>query len=135
MKSNIGFREDFEHLEKYRVETRPEIAAFFEQNNSYIIGDYIISVDGSNQKFHVMASIDENQWEHVSVSVFTSDRLPKWNEMARIKDLFWKEEAYVLQFHPAKSDKVNLVDNCLHLWRNMDYMQRVPDSLKGAFDR
>ena len=82
-----------------------------------------------------MASIDENQWEHVSVSVFTSDRLPKWNEMAQIKDLFWKEEVYVLQFHPAKSDYVNLVDNCLHLWRNMDYIQRVPSSLKGEFDR
>jgi len=31
--------------------------------------------------------------------------------------LFWDAEDVVIQYHPAKSEYVNVHDNCLHLWR------------------
>lgn len=37
--------------------------------------------------------------------------------MCKIKDVFWDEEEAVYQVHPPKSKYVNLMTNCLHLWR------------------
>lgn len=54
-------------------------------------------------------------WEHVSVSTQTG--IPTWLEMSRIKRLFWDDEDRVVQFHPPKSEYVNMHPHCLHLWR------------------
>jgi|SRR6267142_2303487 len=69
-------------------------------------------------------------WEHVSVS--TARRTPNWREMSFVKDLFWDEDECVVQFHPPKSEYVNLHQNCLHLWRHkyVDF-QRPPTLLIG----
>lgn len=56
-------------------------------------------------------------WEHVSISIIDGDRLPTWDEMCFVKNLFWGEEDCVLQFHPPKSDYVNYRWQVLHLWR------------------
>ena len=56
-------------------------------------------------------------WEHVSVSAFKSYYVPSWKEMCRIKEIFFKPEETVVQYHPADSDYVNYLENCLHLWR------------------
>jgi hypothetical protein len=61
----------------------------------------------------VIAS-DGQGWEHVLVSL--PNRCPNWREMGYIKDLFWDPEDVIIQYHPAKSEYVNLHDNCLHLW-------------------
>ena len=57
-------------------------------------------------------------WEHVSVS--THRRCPNWTEMCFVKDLFWRSDECVVQFHPPKSSYVNNHPFCLHLWRNKD---------------
>ena len=62
-----------------------------------------------------MIAYDGQGWEHVSVSL--SHRTPNWREMCFIKDLFWDEEDVVIQYHPKKSEYVNLHNNYLHLWR------------------
>ncbi len=54
-------------------------------------------------------------WEHVSVSYST--RCPTWEEMCRIKDMFWDEEECVVQYHPPKSEYINRHPYCLNLWR------------------
>jgi hypothetical protein len=54
-------------------------------------------------------------WEHVSVS--NVQRCPTWEEMAWVKDLFFEPEECVVQYHPPKSQHVNVADTCLHLWR------------------
>ena len=56
-------------------------------------------------------------WEHVSVCPQTRRITPSWDDMCFIKDLFWNENEAVIQIHPAKSDYINNVPNCLHLWR------------------
>lgn len=65
-------------------------------------------------KLRCIAS-DGADWEHVSVSL--EDRPPRWNEMCKVKDIFWDDEDLVVQFHPVKSDYVNYHPYCLHLWR------------------
>jgi hypothetical protein len=69
------------------------------------------------KKFHlkVIASFEPNGWNHVSVSL--EHRNPSWNEMCFVKDLFFDEEELCLQFHPAKSEYVNLHNHCLHIWQ------------------
>lgn len=60
--------------------------------------------------------MDEEGWEHVSVAPF-GNRVPSWEDMCRVKDVFWGEEEEVLQIHPKKSEYVNIKENCLHLWK------------------
>lgn len=54
-------------------------------------------------------------WDHVSVSL--ADRCPSWLEMCRVKEMFFKDDECVVQFHPAVQDHINIHKNCLHLWR------------------
>ena len=63
-------------------------------------------------------------WEHVSVSL--SHRIPTWVEMCYVKDTFWDPEETVLQFHPPKSQYVNCHPFCLHLWKQLDFLQPLP---------
>lgn len=54
-------------------------------------------------------------WDHVSVSY--RNRIPTWEEMCKIKDMFFDEEEVVVQYHPKKSEYKNLCETCLHLWK------------------
>lgn len=56
-------------------------------------------------------------WEHVSVAPYNRRIVPSWDDMCRLKDMFFREDETVVQYHPAKSEYVNNVPNCLHLWR------------------
>ena len=56
-------------------------------------------------------------WEHASVSIFGSDRCPTWDEMCFIKNLIWKMDETVLQYHPPENQYVNDHPYVLHLWR------------------
>lgn len=78
-------------------------------------GTFLVTMYGKS--FHVIASIDGGSLEHVSVSPTSGKRCPTWDEMSRIKDLFFYPEEEVFEIHPAHSVYVNLKKNCLHLWR------------------
>ena len=56
-------------------------------------------------------------WDHVSISPYKKSHTATWDEMCRLKDMFFHEEETVVQYHPAKSNYVNKMPNCLHLWR------------------
>jgi len=79
---------------------------------------------------HVMKTIfavqadAQTEWEHVSVSL--PDRCPTWDEMCFIKSIFWDDDETVVQYHPPKSDYVNVAKNCLHLWMYRGEMPRPP---------
>lgn len=81
-------------------------------------GAFFIPFRGRDLKIVASAgTIDPSEgWEHVSVSL--SNRCPNWEEMCFVKDLFWDPEDVVVQFHPRKSEYVNLAKYCLHLWRH-----------------
>ena len=54
-------------------------------------------------------------WEHLSVSM--PSRTPTWDMMCRMKDIFWNEDETCIEYHPAKSQYVNMHKHCLHIWR------------------
>lgn len=56
-------------------------------------------------------------WEHVSVSLKGRKRCPTWEQMCKVKAMFWPEDACVVQYHPQSSEYVNVHPYCLHLWR------------------
>ena len=69
-------------------------------------------------KLYAIASTDDG-WEHVSVSSPTG-ATPTWDEMCKIKAMFWDDEDCVVQYHPPRSRYVNVHSGCLHLWRPID---------------
>jgi hypothetical protein len=69
----------------------------------------------------------EYMWEHVSVS--GNRRPPNWEEMCWVKDLFWDDEETVVQFHPPKSEYVNMHPHCLHLWKPLGRDIPRPNSI------
>lgn len=54
-------------------------------------------------------------WDHVSVSC--SDRIPTWDEMEKIKRMFFKESETAMQLHVPTAQHINIHHNVLHLWR------------------
>lgn len=46
--------------------------------------------------------------------------------MAYVKDLFWREDETVVQFHPKKQAYVNEMPYCLHLWKRVDDEYELP---------
>lgn len=85
-----------------------------------------------NYYFFIQAS-DGMGWEHVSVSLFTKkhavQRCPTWEEMCWIKDMFWDEDDCVIQYHPAKSEYVNLHPFVLHLWKPIGQFLPIPPKI------
>lgn len=81
---------------------------------------------GSVTNVFIIAS-NKSNWEHVSVSL-DRDRCPTWEEMSKVKDLFWDPEDTVFQFHPPKSEYVNNHPFCLHLWRKIGTEVELPPS-------
>lgn len=71
-------------------------------------------------------------WEHVSVSPESKRIVPTWDDMCKIKDIFFGDDEAVIQIHPPKDEYVNNMPNCLHLWR-CSYKEMVlpPSCLVG----
>lgn len=74
-------------------------------------------------------------WEHVSVAPRQRKIVPSWEDMCWLKDMFFEEQECVVQYHPPKSECVNNLSNCLHLWRpvyeNMPTPPSIMVGLKG----
>ncbi len=102
-------RKDNPRIEQYRVKTGPFRSTAADGNN----GAFFIPL-GKGQVLAVQVS-DGGGWDHVSASLF--DRCPTWEEMCRVKDLFFDPEEVVVQYHPAASTYVNNHPHCLHLFR------------------
>lgn len=97
-----------------------------------IDGGYgIIHLPRNNKKGYTTATIIWSWgggWDHVSVRPF-SGSTPTWSDMCFVKDMFFEEEDCVVQYHPPKSEYVNNVDNCLHLWRLRGEPMPMPPSI------
>jgi hypothetical protein len=76
-------------------------------------------------RIRVIAS-DGGGWEHISVSF--EKRTPTWDEMCKVKDIFWESTDCVFQFHPSSEEYVNFAKHCLHLWRPTNESIPIPPS-------
>lgn len=63
-------------------------------------------------------NIDGQEWHHVSVSRET--RLPSWDDMHAVKNLFIGREKVAIQLLPKESDYVNFHNYVLHMWHRLD---------------
>lgn len=124
---------DWEFLNKHRVR-EPNVRVperYCSTDEDGFNGMFRFTIDG-----HLVRCItsdgsgapDEDQWkwQHVSVSLEYEQKPPPWAIMCKIKELFWEDEDWVLQFHPAKSEYVNFHPYCLHLWRYIGKEFRQP---------
>lgn len=68
-------------------------------------------------------------WEHVSVCPYKKHITPSWDDMCRVKEMFWNDDECVVQFYPPKSEYVNNMVNCLHLWRPIGITMPTPPSI------
>ena len=73
-------------------------------------------------------------WDHVSVSPRQKRIIPSWDDMCRLKDIFFHDDEAVIQIHPPKSEYVNNVPNCLHLWKCQENMTLPPAWMVGYKD-
>lgn len=63
-------------------------------------------------------------WDHVSVSL--PDRTPTWEEMQRVRKIFFEDRETVVQIHPPSDMHVNFMPHCLHLWRKLGAEHTLP---------
>ena len=100
----------------------------FRVPEQFRLKEYSSQSDGNNGAFQVpylarvlfVIASDGMGWEHVSVSL--RDRCPTWEEMCRVKNLFWSDpEDWAVQYHPPAAAYVNNHRFCLHLWRPVDH--------------
>ena len=81
----------------------------------------------------VIASVcrerDGKRWIHVSVS--RERRLPDWDDLRLVKDVFIGKDRLALQILPREADYYNVHPFCLHLWSCLDG-DPVPDMRKDG---
>lgn len=58
----------------------------------------------------------DDDFEHVLLN--PKNRLPTYEEMANLKDIFWNQNEVTIQVHPSKSEYINIENYTLHLWRH-----------------
>lgn len=87
---------------------------------NHALGCYSAEIVISGRSASVVFSFEEDGWEHVSIS-FYNKKMPSWDDMCELKDIFWEDEEEVIQIHPKKTEYVNMQGNCLHLWRHKKF--------------
>lgn len=119
--------------EEYRLTTHPLFRSdsSYGNNGAFVIHQtngrslFIIASDATNWKEFGLTGIG---WEHVSIHIVNNKKqfIPSWEEMCKIKDIFWDEEDVVIQYHPKKSEYINNNPYTLHLWRPVDFELPTP---------
>lgn len=74
-------------------------------------------------------------WDHVSVAPTKGSKVPTWQMMCKVKDVFFKDDEAVIQIHPPKDQYINNLNNCLHLWRANDKDMLLPPSFMVGLKR
>lgn len=63
-------------------------------------------------------------WEHLSVSF--KNKIPSWEVMNEMKEMFFKDDEDAFQYHPKKDDYINNNEYTLHIWRPLETTIPVP---------
>lgn len=66
-------------------------------------------------------------FEHLSVS--TPTRIPTWDEMCIMKDIFWRDDEECMQLHPKKENYIDNMKYCLHIWRPINQAIPMPPNI------
>lgn len=124
-------RRVWNHLDKYRYQHPGYESQPGDRFGCFMIPykpGIILRVLATDGDYRAAGLPQEYAWEHVSVSL--PDRCPIWEEMDRVKELFWQEDECVMQLHVPKKDHKNLFPYCLHLWKPL--LSEIPRPPLGA---
>lgn len=81
----------------------------------------------------VIASVstehDGKRWLHVSCAYH--NRLPSWDDLRMVKDVFIGKHRKAIQVIPSAEEHININPNCLHLWCCLDG-DPLPDFARGG---
>lgn len=117
-------KSDWKHLEQWRLpnggRTGHRSGAFrIPMGNRFacVIADDGVTNDGPGSP---------TGWEHCSVHMQTvhGEIAPSWNEMSRVRDLFWGEDEVIMQLHVAGVNHIDINKHVLHLWKPLN--QTIP---------
>lgn len=99
-----------------------------EAPNDGMGGRYYDSISG--KWLHFIFSYQMG-WEHLSVSM--PNKTPTWDQMCKMKDIFWGDDETCIEYHPRKADYVNNHPHCLHIWKPTEEMLPTPPSIMVGF--
>lgn len=101
-----------------------------ETDNAGMGGYYHDVLSGKNLNFIFSYQMG---WEHLSVSM--PSKTPSWDQMCRMKDIFWNKDEACVEYHPKEEDYVNMHQHCLHIWKpTEEYLPTPPHILVGFKD-
>lgn len=107
-----------------KMKSRKEIYQAITANTGRILREgedgFQAQLASTNGDFCIIASWG-GKWDHVSVHIMIDDlemRTPTWDEMCFVKEIFWRHNEWVIQFHPGKSKYINVHPHVLHLWKS-----------------
>lgn len=86
-------------------------------------GAFRLQLHREGPTFLVIASNDKG-WDHLSVSL--RERCPGWEEMDRIKRIFFKPDEVAMQLHLPVTDHINCHPHTLHIWRPHGTKRAIP---------
>jgi len=72
---------------------------------------------------------DGKRWLHVSCA--KKNKLPSWDDLKEVKDIFIGPDKLAVQVLPPASRFININPYCLHLWMCLDG-DPVPDFARGG---
>jgi hypothetical protein len=113
------------HLDQYKIE-HPLIKVFSKYEAMGDEKNCMIRIPSKTRNTNIIVIFSSGGgWEHASVSL-ENKKMPCWDELCFVKDLFWDESETVVQFHPKKTDHVNIMTTCLHLWKKVGEEYELP---------
>ena len=77
--------------------------------------EFLISTVTETAKISAI-NFKDSDFEHVMLN--PQNRLPTYEEMVSLKEIFWEQGEVTMQVHPAKSEYINIQKYTLHLWRH-----------------
>lgn len=72
----------------------------------------------------------EIEWIHASIS--RVDRMPDYDDLARLHRSVWGEAGWAYQFFVPKSEHINFTEHALHLWGRRDGKPVLPNFGKAG---
>jgi hypothetical protein len=85
-------------------------------------GHFLVPLEGDI--WHIILC-DQLGWKHLTISNAQQKVSPSWNIMCRVKELFYADEEWAVQFHPPKEGSQDDPYR-LHLWAPLDEVLPVP---------
>lgn len=113
---------DLRELDRYRIDAKGEWIG--DEAHGWFVIPYRQPPHPKSQ-LRVIAS-GSLGWEHVSVSLM--HRIPRYEEMMHVADLFFLPEECWVQYRVPKSAHINVHPHVLHWWRPLNVEIPLPDS-------